>query len=192
MSQHQPLKKQILHAAIIRDLTATNRELTVTNRNLTETLFELQQERERDSLVEENAELREQVDDQTDEIIALHRQIAELKKQKTVSKPRREKWQRPADYAQRFLSNWEELFWNTSNSDWIKACWDATNEQFVVSSTYEKGRQYFSDLKDVATYFAEKSYIPKGYNVWREFRDGNGNSVNRLDRKKSSKRRSRA
>jgi len=142
----------------------------------------------------------QQRDDLQDEITLLHRQIDEL--QKILQRPPREpvrakskrdkKWKRPADYAKRYLNPWQVLKWNTDNTNQIEAIWDQQHERFIVTSTYEAGQKAFKDLKDVARYFEEKNCIPKGYNVWREFKDCYGKSVNRIDMKRIAKRRSRA
>jgi len=193
-------KQELL--AMIRDLTIANRNLTETNRELLQQIVGRNQDQdqdqdqdqyqdEEDMIPEEpepniTDELRQQVEEQAKEIEMLRQQIAAAKRQSK----RAPKWKRPVDYAKRYLRNWQELFWNPDDINWIKAYWNADQEQFVVLSSYEEGSKYFADLKDVGTYFVEKNYIPKGYNVWREFKDVDGNDINRLDKPKSHKKRS--
>lgn len=180
--------------AMIRDLTIANRNLTETNRELLLQIVGRNQDQDQDDIIslipeeEPNVtdELRQQVEEQAKEIEMLRKQIAATKR-KSKREP---KWKRPADYAKRYLRNWQELFWNPGEDNWIKAYWNADQEQFVVLSSYEEGSKLFADLKDVGTYFVEKNCIPKGYNVWREFRDVDGNDINRLDKQKSPKKRS--
>lgn len=131
------------------------------------------------SLQQENADLRNKIDELTQEVNRLRLNLHRQRRQK-----QNERYKRPDDYAQRNLRNWQVLRWEPDAKNWVEAIWNKDSEHFIVTSSYEDTSRTEPDLSEVALYYFRNPRwnIHKRPNGWRVFKTVDGKSIERLDR----------